>query len=272
MAQPTAPYTASALQRATDTHFSSGDEVGLTTKAEPSAGQKAQGHVSGLAAPAAHANYWEHGVGLWLTYLAGLNTDAEFLNYTFDWTNAHQFLAGLASDGVNLLNAGNVVFEGAGEVNYVTPRSRTVLVPILDCVTSAWTQPNSSQPNLVTTTNSAQIKIPFALPSGSELTSVRCGVQQGATSGTDLTFEVYKAVADKSGTSASPTVTQLGSTDTADDDGPDILTTGAITETIDLETTNYYAYITASANAADATGDAIWWLELNYDEPGLRTH
>lgn len=72
---PTTPFS-----WAPDANYPSGPDAGTPTKVAPSSGEIASGFVRGTAAVAQHIN-WILGsqVQDWLTYLAGLSTDAEFL-------------------------------------------------------------------------------------------------------------------------------------------------------------------------------------------------
>lgn len=89
MAKPSSPYAAANIAWATDTNFSSGDESGLTTKAEPAAGVKAQGHVPGLSFCSAHQNWFNYGTAQWIAYLNNLPAETAFTGQSFAWGSDH---------------------------------------------------------------------------------------------------------------------------------------------------------------------------------------
>lgn len=277
MAQPSAPYTAAALQRATDTNFSTGDEAGLSTKLEPSAPQKAQGHVSGLAAPAGWQNYWEHGVGLWLSYLAGLDTDAYFLGQTYDWTDLHTFLSGLVANGVNLQNNANVVFEGVGEVNYTTARSYTLRRGMTGHGShgaDTYTDTNHFGGVIITQEPGATTGFiyhqPIELPSGAEITAWRALVTP--LTGGGLTVRLFRVAHTFGGSPAIDAAgTGVGAGDTSSGGSLQTLEITGLSETVDNETNQYVlVFIDSTTPSVSPISMEIHGYEIDYEMPGLR--
>lgn len=277
MAQPSAPYTAAALQRATDTNFSTGDEAGLSTKLEPSAPQKAQGHVSGLAAPAAWSNYWEHGVGLWLSYLAGLDTDAYFLGQTYDWTDLHTFLSGLVANGVNLQNNANVVFEGVGEVNYTTARPYTLRRGMTGHGShgaDTYTTINNKGGVLITqnpgSTSGFEYHQPIELPSGAEITAWQALVTPRG-GGSTLSVRLYRVSHTFGGSPAIDAGTGIGAADTTTGGVLETMGVSGLSETVDNETNQYVlVFSDITTPSVSPISIEIHSYEITYEMPGLR--
>lgn len=67
MALPTKPSTPVPTW-ATDTNYTNGDDVGLTTKVEPTTGEKAEGHYRGKRPPARKVNWLKHWICQWLKW------------------------------------------------------------------------------------------------------------------------------------------------------------------------------------------------------------
>lgn len=55
---------------ATDANYTNGPNVGTPTKVTPSAGELAEGNISGTAPSAQKANWWQSLVGLWIRYFS----------------------------------------------------------------------------------------------------------------------------------------------------------------------------------------------------------
>lgn len=65
MALPTKPTTPVPTW-ATDATYTNGDDVGITTKVEPTTGEKAEGHFRGKRPPARKINWLKHWMCQWL--------------------------------------------------------------------------------------------------------------------------------------------------------------------------------------------------------------
>jgi hypothetical protein len=91
--KPASPYDASSLTWASDLNYSSGDESGLSTKAEPSAGLKAQGHVPGFAFRSAHDNWFKYGVHQWINYLNNIHAETDFTGQDIAWGGSYTLVS-----------------------------------------------------------------------------------------------------------------------------------------------------------------------------------
>jgi hypothetical protein len=105
------------------------------------------------------------------------------------------------------------------------------------------------------------------LPHGSRLTQVRMGVEQGANGSTkDMVMEVWESVqSNKTAGSFANTVTSRG-TDTAADDGEDVLVVSGLT--IDISKTTDTVIVEVTTSDSGSSADSVLWLELTLDDPG----
>lgn len=76
MALPTKPATPVPTW-ATDANYTSGDDVGLSTKVEPTSGEKAEGHFRGKRPPARKINWLKHWICQWLGWTESALDDIE---------------------------------------------------------------------------------------------------------------------------------------------------------------------------------------------------
>jgi hypothetical protein len=282
MAQPSAPYTAAALQRATDTNFASGDESGLSTKLEPSAGVKAQGHVSGLAAPAAWANYWEHGVGLWLSYVAALDTDAYFLGRAYAWTAAHTHSANLTlTSGSVDVQAGFVQAEefridhASQEFRYLAARSRSFWIPACEFVPgtgAAVTSGTSVQFSAASAICS--LSLHKYLPQGAVVTDLLCRLNQNSGSGVAMKFDLVRTVVDTSPAFADTPNTEATNSLSTGVSGDQLLAaTAPFTSTsVDKSADFWTLVITASDAASGGDPELFYGVRIQFNDPGPRNY
>ncbi len=97
---------------ATNTNYSTGPDAGTPTRVAPSAGEIDNGFVRNTAAVPQHMNWALGEIQEWLEYLAGLESDAEFLSNDFEWTGEHTFSEDITLDGTGV------------DVNYDTEPTR----------------------------------------------------------------------------------------------------------------------------------------------------
>jgi hypothetical protein len=262
---------------ATDTNFASGDEAGLSTKVEPSSGQIAQGDVSGLAAPSVWSNWWKNKVGAWILYLKGIKTDAEFLGHLFQWTNTHEFGAGLSADGVNVTTGNSLVLEGDAETNFDAPRAYTVRRAMTGHGTEgpdATTRPAQKGGVILTQEPGSSLGFtyhqPIELPQDAEITGWRALVT-AVGGGATLTAQLFRVEHTFGGSPALDTGTAVGASDTSTSGALDTLAISGLSETVD-NTVNQYVLVfsdpvTPGGGAIDMQ---IHGYELTYEMPGLR--
>lgn len=94
------------------------------------ASRRASGFVAGQRLPAKWLNFLLNGAGKWHAYLANLHSEPEFLNKEYTWTAWHRFHGGFTmKNGLGLAGAANEVFY-TDDNGALTPRARTVAVPL----------------------------------------------------------------------------------------------------------------------------------------------
>ena len=286
MAQPSAPYTAAALQRATDTNFTAGDESGLSTKLEPSAGVKAQGHVSGLAAPAAWANYWEHGVGLWLAYVAALDTDAYFLGQDYDWTGFHTFdedveitasltLTSAVTAGSFVQATNFRIDHASNEFSYLSARSRSFWIPACEFVPgtgAAVTSGTSVQFSAASAICS--LSLHKYLPQGAVVTDLLCRLNQNAGSGVAMKFDLVRTTVDTSPSFADTPNTEATNSLSTGVSGDQLLAAAApfTSTSVDKSADFWTLVITASDAASGGDPELFYGVRIQFNDPGPRNY
>lgn len=115
---------------ASDANYASGPDVGTPTKVAPSAGEIDSGFVRGTAAVAQHMN-WILGTQIksWLTYLAGLATDSEFLGNSFHFTNDIEIDGQLTINGGADID-GDVTFAAGDVQKYAGAKQYRKMIPL----------------------------------------------------------------------------------------------------------------------------------------------
>jgi hypothetical protein len=103
MALPTKPATPVPTW-ATDTNYTTGDDIGLTTKGEPTTGETAEGHFRGKRPPARKINWLKHWICQWLAWAEAAIDSLD----TYLGTAVANFTSAIASQAIELTNAINL--------------------------------------------------------------------------------------------------------------------------------------------------------------------
>lgn len=258
MAKPASPYTAAQLQWATDANFSTGDESGLSTKAQPSAGLLAQGHVPGYGFCAAHDNWHKYGTALWVSYLNNLPAESDFTGQAFAWT------------------VGNHTWTSRARLRFDTPLLHTRAMSALRMAarvfgpTDNMVLANSSNPVYMTgLVNSAVVFIPLneLLRAGQPIDSVECRVKPGAARAGANRMQAFLVTINVN-TGAMVDQTSAGFLAAADDGttADQSLTVGAVTsgDRIVADTFNYeYAILLQLGSTTAAFPDRLYGVRAN---------
>lgn len=263
------PYPYSDPNWASDANFSSGPESGTATKVSPGAGALAQGWVPGLGFVGPYGNYILNLLCSWIVgYLKDLHNQVEFLNKAYTFTGAHVYngstITGTSSIDMAAPIGGNRFLIDHASNTYDYKAARADTVPVMlggtgDYDTSADTFQYKNAVDYPVSSGAGTRVLEFRLPPGAVLTSVKAGVV--APSGT-VSMSVYKYTLDLLG--GSPTLTQLGSTDTTGGTTYEVLDSGAFTDT--ASSGSYYR-VHISASAAN---QELRSCLATFDNPGPR--
>lgn len=245
---------------ATNTNYSTGDYAGGPTKVAPSAGVRQDGHMPDTPPLAEHENYDRNLIGAWLQYLSDGKLSGD-----------HAVVDGAM---LTLSNGGEFGYCTSGGV-YEKP-TRTIYIPLFTAqrlgvnhlLATVDDSPDIYGSTITpTSAGDGWVWHPW-LPRGAELLRVRVGVTQGATASTDMKLTVGYHQPDTT-TPSTPLVATLG-TDTAADSGDDILV-------VDISGGPYVRQATTNVwirlNASNGAGpDTVWWVEIQFKDPGPRNY
>lgn len=172
--------------------------------------------------------------------------------------------------GKTLQDSGIRITDGA-LLEYITPPSRTVLIPLSAGYATSGTTNGSQFANF--TDNFGQLIVQLRLPQGAIVTQVRAKVDPGAARATStdrIRLLVQRFLPDVSGTST-PSPSTIA--DQRDDGTGNVqtITASGLSETIDNGTTVYSVGITAGNDAA-TNNDRLYGIEVTYTDPGPRNH
>ncbi len=283
---------ASVPSWATDANFSSGPESGSPTKVEPSSGAKAQGQVPGQPYRGPRMNWLFNLLCQWATYLNNLPTDNDFRNANFTWGGDHVFTnqvdapggvtSGGTIDAVNLVGV-DVYSATGGEFTYgngsPSPRARSVSLSLPasrvlasypgDVEVASFLEIGGGGPAYLNIPANAAAVFAVTLPRDAVLTSWRAGIRNATGVTVNLSGGLMQAVADKvtptAGFKVSCSTTGVGGVTSLASGAEGFMLHNALgTVTIDNSAGDYYLYITG-----DQSID-IFWVEVNYDDPGPR--
>ena len=187
----------------------------------------------------------------------------------------HNFSGAITFESDVLFEGGVGIYSDSEEVTYITKRTRKRLIPLHNYYTTMQDRRSilisggastGSPGSILASTAGEKVLLPIELASGNLLQSLRAAVHKGPTAG-NIVMELYRSTPDLvGGTSSTPLL--LGSASHS------VTGTGAI-RTINVAGFDYVnraAELLVVEFALPTVGDSILWVEIEYSDPGPRTH
>lgn len=247
---------------ASDTNYSSGPQVGLSTKLAPSSGYRNQGCVPEKSAPGRFMNWLFNLFSIWCAYLDDLHNSADFLNKSYTWlTGVHRFTNGLRAAGISLEGATEVVYTDAAGV--AAPKARSTLLHLNEACCDSnngarWSRAGAGNIYPINTGDGSPVSI--RLPQGAVLQSVRAWVVPGASAA--ISMSVYAVSRDPvTGAIAVGSALGTGGTQVSSGAALQALQAASINATIDNTDTTYEVIFNANSTAGSPEirlAYAIW--------------
>jgi hypothetical protein len=260
--------------------------------ADPGPARRATGFIAGKKLPSKWLNWLLSQNAAWLTYLRDLHTEPEFLGEDYAWTGTHDHPGAVNIAGPLDVTSGNVrfagmrttqniAFTGTTEPIYTdafgnfTMRPRMVLVNLrhgIETHTLGAYEPSTMRAVYEHTSwlfrDPATLTFPLEMPRGAHFISARVGLRNVAAADRVVNINVMASAAHKttpSATSGAP----LSSDGRTVPMGAEAIVTLPVNPLlspliIDNAAVTYSLLIEGEQNVR------IYWIELNYLDPGPR--
>jgi hypothetical protein len=246
--------------------------TGVGTTLEPTEDEKTAGFVALQKPPARWHNWLWNGAYQWFSYLNNLHNETQFLNKTYPWTGAHAFSGSVGIFSTAVIGGTTNELEYADSAGVVTPRSRTVNIPLITgmpySTTAAELQMTGSGAMWSVDGSGGTILLPLKLPHGAIVTDILGVWRNDGGGATTYGLALIRSTPDfASGTV--PTLSTLGSGASGSiASGGTWIGPGAITPTAAVNNALYEYALQATAGAeGDLAG-----VRVTYLDPGPRNH
>lgn len=263
---------------ATDANYSSGAESGSSTRLEPPAGNKQQGFLPRIVAPARWWNWLTGSLCDWVAYLNVLPTDDAFVGANFAWTGTHTHAGNVTVNG-SLTTEGLVDLDNAyvddhiglnGEIFYstapstVTAVQRKVVMPLEDGALGGSSSGNIAITGFVLTA-AGSAHFPIRCPRGSVLTAIEVTVSNSSLVSNTVDVAVRSATPDFSVAASGITNANLATaTQALPAATTHLFSFAGLSHLVDNTARSLYVVV-ASTNILVVTG-----VRATYDDPGPR--